>query len=314
MEDDDKVLSGEDAAQCGCCELPFFWVTCQLVYTNARVGSGHFDGSFETHNMYDIFNTPDDWYRKYTITTDVGGVSSEEWVTPYTCYWSQVGTDIIVQDVDISSSSTGPPGGSVISKVYSLSFDHEQAARDALNALFAVDPEPDIFSPLDNNGPFSATVAEYYYNNAIFSYPIDDYINGKVVYNEYAFYVPPFVETLGKANYIKIVWDIARIVADRGTGVVSSASVVETDLECVFTNVLNYGDENDARRKSNYFSLLSHLQAEGSGAEVGHNNLTTFEVVNVRVYRSPSVKQYLTQGKWVISGVVSNLSSLQYGQ
>jgi hypothetical protein len=200
----------------------------------------------------------------------------------------------MVQERNTDREESEPYTGD-ITQTYLEPFDPVVAAEDAFYALVAVDPDPDVnlypqVPGLGNEiGGYSYTAAD----NA-----------GSIGYAKYYFYV----QGLGNPapNYIKIVWDIGRYVTPNEGNYedYSFAEVLETDKEYVFRDVLNYGEATDPRRYSDVYSWLEHLQAEASPI-VTNGDDVHFCVCNVRIYRSPSSREYLTQGFWIDAGVLT---------
>jgi hypothetical protein len=292
MDDDLKILSGAAKAQCPCCELPFFSVTCGIIY---NVGLLEYSGIFTPLGFSDNDTPPNGPYLTNSFAWSGGGTDVYTYNPNYSCSWGSaiLGNLIDVQPENIDRTVTGSLTGTV-TESWSGLFDLDDAANDAFNALVAVDPEPDrsrFYPP----GPLSQNIGYYNYRERDFW--------GRVRYDKYFFYIQELNPNV--PNYIKIKWDIGRVVHDFGQFFdYSLAEILETDLEYVFTDVLNYGDGDDPRRFSDEFGWIEHLQAEANPI-VTYPNEVSYIVCNVRLYRSPSVREYFTNGLWIEGGVLS---------
>jgi len=285
MDDDSKIITKQD--ECDCCALPLFSI---------GIGGAAEQGTFDPVGFVDSGT----FYERKNLDWADGGYEYYDANPPYKCRWLTT-PHTVVQDENIDVTS-GTPKTGTLTTTYLDANTEASVCNDAFFALVAVDPDPDVTLTPESPGLYNG-IGTYFYST------IDK--DGTAEMGKYYFYIPDATPPV--PNYIKIVWDIGRVVHPSTGGVLdyTFAEIVETDNEYVFTDTLNYGDENDSRRFSEVFNALSYLQNEANPI-VTDGSQVTFIVCNVRVYRSPSAREYITHGIWIESGAVVQKDTWRY--
>lgn len=204
--------------------------------------------------------------------------------------------DSVFDVQNIITFTEGFPQTGATTTTYTDLIDPDLAFTDGLSSLLSAWRTPaEISSTINFFNPFSNFSGYRRVTGA--GWQTLGYLDSR----PYFWRITPDPMLPGYPNYVKIVWDVARVVwplavefpTDPSSDA-ESAAIVDSDLEYEFLNILNYGDSTDPSRQSGDYDMSAYMAGETPLAD----KKVTWHPVNVRVYPAKGRPEYKAVGWW----------------